>query len=687
MSEPSVTVKLSSPKFTAMNYTLVEPSLSFLLEKGLFTLKESGGSWNGIPIKASGTVGPIFSAAPAVNMAVRLAFKSETLTESLKPIVPDIQTYNLKDYKLKGTIEIGVKITGKLPSLKLNLSVSSATLSALDSVTLKELNITAALSGSAERFDLKAHAASMAAAGIMLQSPSLSVTRNGRQIRITDVAAKSGEGSITGGGTVTMAQSGAGTIDMALSLNRLDLTSLAKSGGFSLAGVLTGKVALSGAAENPNISFSGNVPRLTALGVTIDGVTADVSGNAKTLKINSLKANVGGAPLSAAGNVNLAPFGANIDVTGSNLDLAVLTAEMPDLKGQASGKFDLKFNVKGSANGTYGGLGSLTSPALTLYGMKLSNIILPVSLSNTAFKSEGGSLAFYGGKAANTFSLDLGTMKFNDTLSVTGADVNTLAQDASGGLNGKITGRGNLSMKLNGTLSPKLTYSGSGEFTMGEGTISGFSGLDLLTKIHGVNGIRYTKVTAPLRIDMAKLTVIKGASAVPPANDPLYRSAALIEDGSVTLGAAKKLYFLADLSINFQLLNALTGGAAGGADALIKGGSDIGKNLEDILKGAVNTGVERGKDADFRNVTVKVTGTSEKPAYTVVKIGSSAKQEQVPQTPQTPQKPTQPATQPSIPRSPAPAAETPATEKPSVEEKVREEINKQFQKGLEGLFK
>jgi hypothetical protein len=214
---------------------------------------------------------------------------------------------------------------------------------------------------------------------------------------------------------------------------------------------------------------------------------------------------------------------------------------------------------------------------------------------------------------------------------------------------------------------------------MGEGAISGFSGLDLLTKIHGVNGIRYTKVTAPLRMDMAKLIIVKGASAVPPAGDPLYRSAVLTEDGSVTLDATKKLYFLADLSVNFQLINALTGGAAGGADALIKGGTDIRGNLEDILKGAVSTGIERGKDADFRNATVKVTGTSEKPSYAVVKVGSSAKQEQVPQTP--------PAAQPGVPQSPLPSAETPAAEKPSVEDKVKEEINRQLQKGLGDLFK
>ncbi|GHS94208.1 hypothetical protein AGMMS50276_06330 [Synergistales bacterium] len=698
MSAPSVSGKLSSPKFTALNYTLIEPSLSFLWEKDSFTLKESGGTWNGIPLKASGTVGPLSSATPTINMTARLAFKSETLTESLKPIVPDIETYKLRDYKLKGTVEAGVKITGKLPSPKIDLSVSSPTLSALDSVTLKGLDVTAALPGgaaefSAERFEVKAHAASLVAAGIGLQSPGLSVTRDGRQIRV-DATAKSGEGSITGGGAVTTAQNGADTMDMAFSLNKLDLAPVAKSSGLSIAGVLTGKVALSGAALNPNISFTGSVPRLSAEGITLDSVAADISGNAKLLKINSLKASVGGAPLSATGSVNTEPFGANVDITGSGLDLAALTAGMPDLKGQALGKFDLQFNVKTNNSGASNGSGSLRSSALTLYGMKLSNIVLPLSLSPASFKSENASLTLYGGKAANTFSLDMKTMKFSDTLNVNGVDVNALAQDVSGGLGGKITGKGNLSMKLSGSVSPKLSYSGSGEFTMGEGAISDFSGLNLLTKAYGVNGIRYTRVTAPLRVDATKLTIAKGASAVPPANDPLYKSASLVEDGALTLDQAKKLYFVADLNVNLQLLNMLTGGAAGGAEALIKGGvNDIGKNLEGILRGAVNAGIEKGKDADFRSATVKITGTSEKPSFALVKIAPSAAKEETPQTkqptPQTPQTPAQPSVQPFIPK-PGESAQSPANtpeKTPSLEDKAKEEIDRAVRRGLEGIFK
>jgi translocation and assembly module TamB len=162
---------------------------------------------------------------------------------------------------------------------------------------------------------------------------------------------------------------------------------------------------------------------------------------------------------------------------------------------------------------------------------------------------------------------------------------------------------------------------------MGEGAVTGFSWLKALTRLHGVDGIRYTKVTAPLKIETGKLIIAKGSSAEPPRNDPIYRGARLAEDGSVTFD--KKLYFVADLNVNFQLLNALAGGAAGAAGALNKGGGklDIGKQLGTILEGAVGGGREQGKDADFRDATVKVTGASAKPSFAVVKIGPPSKQE------------------------------------------------------------
>jgi translocation and assembly module TamB len=661
----AVSGKLGSPKFTAAGYTLDAPSLSFSYAKDVFTLKESGGSWNGIPIQAKGTVGPLTSKTPKVDLTAQLTLEAEKLSENLKPFVPDIDSYKLRDYNLKGKVGAGVKITGSLPSPEIDLLVSSPALSALGTVSAKNLEVTAALAGDLNKFDLNLKAASVAASGAGLQNLSASVKKDGQQIRLDGVSARSGEGTVTGGGTVALpaaGKDGAAVLNLAFDLDRLDLAPLAKSGGLSvpLTGLLSGKIAVSGTSSNPALSFTGKVPRITAAGFTLDGLTADISGNSKALKINALQAAVGGAPLSAAGSVVLDPAKADITVSGTGLDLAVLTSGIPDMKDQASGKFDLKFNLKSGTGQALTGTGSVRSDAAALFGIKLSNAVLPLSLGGNTLKLEGGTLALYEGKVAGSAAFDLGTAKFSGSLEASGVDVNALAQDASGGLGGKVTGKGNLSMKFSGGASPQLSYAGSGQFSMGEGAITGFSGLDILTRLHGVNGIRYAKVTAPLRLETNRLILAKGAAAVPPQNDPLYRSARLAEDGSVTFD--KKLYFVADLNVNFQLLNALLGGAVGGAEALIKNGANIGGQIGNILESALSGGREQGKEADFRDATVKVTGTSVKPAFAVVKVGSSSKQEPAQNR----------QAENAAPAEPAQASEPAQTPKP--EEIIRDKI-------------
>jgi translocation and assembly module TamB len=514
MASPAVSGKVASPKFTAMGYTLDSPSLSFAWAKDVFTLRESGGSWNGIPVEAKGTMGPLSSKTPQVSLTAQLTLEAGKLSDSLRPFVPDIDSYKLRDYDLKGKVGAGVKVTGTLPNPKIDLLLSSPALSALGAVSAKGLEVTAALTG-----------------------------------------------------------------DM--------------------------------------------------------------------------------------------------------------------------GKLDLR---------TLTGTGSLRSAAASLFGIKLSNAVLPLSLAGNTLKSEGGTLTLYGGKVVNTLTLDLGTMTFSDSLEASGVDVNALARDAAGGLGGKITGKGNLSLKLSGGTSPRLSYSGSGQFTMGEGAISGFSGLDILTRLHGVDGIRYTKVTAPLRIETNKLILAKGSSAEPPQNDPLYRSARLAEDGTVTFD--KKLYFVADLNVNFQLLNALTGGAAGGLEALIgSGGVNVGKQLESLLKGAVAGGREQGKEADFRDATVKVTGTSVKPAIAIVKVGPSSKQDPRQKQREESAAAERPAQKPKpeeairdkiidaiVPRKPAqkPENQKPEAQKPEAEKPEKKPqrpaspeslLEEQLRKGIDGLLK
>ena len=125
--------------------------------------------------------------------------------------------------------------------------------------------------------------------------------------------------------------------------------------------------------------------------------------------------------------------------------------------------------------------------------------------------------------------LDLNTLKFSDSLTASGVDVNALAQNATGGLGGKVTGQGSLSLKIMGSAGKTPSYSGTGLFTMGAGGISGFKGLDIVTRLYGLDAIRYTEVTAPLEIRTGRLILKKGAAAKAPDGDPIYRYARLAE--------------------------------------------------------------------------------------------------------------------------------------------------------------
>jgi len=625
---PVVSGTLSSPRFSAMGNTLDSPSLSFAYASDTFTLRESSGSWNGLPIRASGTVNHVSSPTPGVDMTAQLSLNME----ALRLFVPDVEQYNLR-----GTINAGVKISGRLPHPNIELLASSESLSVMNLVSARNIEVTTAMTGdltALERIDLSLSAASVSAAGVGLQNLSAAIRKDGQQIRLENASAASGAGSITGGGSITLgAAAGApAQLNLSFDMNRLDLAPLAQSGGLGMAlsGLLSGRVAVTGSSANPDISFEGQAPSVAVEGMTLTGLTASVSGNASALRINNFRANVGDAPLSATGNISLTePFRADIDISGSGLNLASLTEGMPDLKGHISGSADLQFSLRSTAASSSGS-GSIRSAAITAFGLRVSDVVAPLNLTGNTLNSQGGTLNLYGGSVTNNLAFNIDNMSFTNEISASNVDVNALLQDATGGLGGRITGRGNLSFQINGTMGDSPVYSGSGQFTMGEGSVTGFTGFGLLNTLYGVDGIRYTQVNAPLRLEVGRLIIARGTTVTPPANDPIYRSARLTEDGVITFD--NRISFVVEADVNFQLVNALAGGVAGGVDALLRGGSVqnifSGGNLESALRGVISGGREQGRTADFRDVTARVGGTFESPSVSLVRVGSGSQADQ-----------------------------------------------------------
>lgn len=669
---PKVTGSLNSPEFSGFGQTITKPIINFAFADKTLTLSKTEGSLNGMPININGTVSPLPSGNPNLNISATIS-----LTPSaLKAYVPDIE-----QYKLNGKVNAGIKVQGSVNAPSVNLVASSPNLQAMDMITAKDIELTTALNGDIAKLDklsLNAAAKSLTASGVTFTGVNAKIDKNGDKIILGGLNAKSGAGTITGSGTADI--SGKTPLDFGFKFTNLALGALA---GSDIKGNLSGNLKISGANTNPDAALDANIPSLTAQGFTFRNILADISGNMQNLKINKLRGELDGSEISASGNVNIIPalklnaavkspkislYG--ITITDINIPLSfsgnafastggtakfyggtiknnltlytdsmklmdnftmngadlggLVQAVSADMKDKISGTANLFMSLSGTG-GKVSAKGTLTLPALKAYGFSLSDVNLPVSYSGNSFASAGGTAKLYSGTLKNTLVFNLDKMTFTDNIDASGIDVNALIQTASGGLEGKITGKGKLTMRVNGSVKDKTSYSGSGNFSMGAGGISGFKWLDVITRIHNTKAINYASVNAPLSLQTGKLILKSGTIANAPNNDPMYKYAKLIQNGTIDFGGKDvTLNLLTESSINYQLINAIQGGSAGGLEALFKGGvSNLEDGLKAFLSGGISGAAKTASTGDFRIVNLKISGKAASPSFSGLKIGPS----------------------------------------------------------------
>ena len=807
VNDPTITGSLDSPEFSGWEQTITKPSINFTYAAKTLTLAKTQGTLNGMPINLSGTVGPVPSDNPALNISATISMTPA----ALKAYIPDID-----QYAVKGSVNAGLKVTGSVNNPSVSLVASSPSLQAMDMLSAKDIELTTALTGDLAKLDkitVNASAKSVTASGITFTGLNANITKNGDRIILGGLNARSGSGTITGSGMADI--TGKSPLDFSFRFTDLALAPLAASSGLDLKGNLSGTLKVSGSTTNPAITLNANVPSLSAQGFTFTEILADISGNMEGIKLNKLRGEVEGAEISASGTVKISPavaldvavkgegiklerllpgikddlsgtadFTFSLSGTGTNMtgkgvltsaairaygvrvtnitlpltysgntfastggnakfyggilkntltlntdnmkysdtlevsgaDLAGLVNDAaPDMKDSVSGKATLKLTTTGTG-ANVSAKGALTIPALKAYGFSLTNITLPISYSGNNFASSGGSAKLYGGTLKNTLTFNVAKMTFTDNIDASGVDVNALIQDAAGGLDGKITGTGKLTMKVNGTVKDKVSYSGSGNFSMGSGAITGFKWLDVIAKVHNTNGIKYTSVNAPLTLQMGKLLLKAGTIANAPKNDPMYRYAKLTKDGTIDFsGEEVTMNLITESSINYQLINAVQGGSIGGLEALFKGGtSNLKDGLKAFLSGGITGAEKSASTGDFRVVNLRISGKTASPSFSGLKIGPSTVKPAT--TTQSADKTSsdkslkdklidraveviapgakQQTTITTTPKISGSKTQTPTQSQPQnkstkqqIEDKVKEELRKGLQKGLGGLFR
>ena len=622
LDNPVISGSLNSEAFSGFGQKITKPAVNFSFANKTLTLSKTEGTLNGMPINLSGTIKPLPSSNPNLNINATIAMTPA----NLKAYVPDIN-----QYALKGTVNAGVKVQGTVNNPSINLVASSQNLQAMDMFTVKEIELTTTAGGDLtklEKININASAKSISAGGVTFSDVKGSINKNNDKITLMRFNAKSGSGIITGNGSATV--SGKEPLEFSFRFDKLPLNSLASDSGLDLKGDLSGSLKIAGANSNPEIFFNAGVPVLNAMGFTLNNFVADLSGTTKGLQFNNVKANVEGSEIIIApGNIQFSPMKINVAINGNNIKLENLIRDIPALKDNLAGTAGLTFNITGNDKSVTG-KGTLTLPTLKAFGLNLTKVNLPLSYSGNSFASSNGTAALYGGSLKNNFNIDINTMKFTDNIEASGVNVNNLIQDASGGLAGKITGTGKLSMKINGEAKDKTSYSGSGNFSMGEGAITGFKWLDLITRIHKSNGIKYASVNAPLSLQTGKLIIKSGAIANAYKNDALYKYAKLIKDGVVNFsGKDVTIDFTAEGNINYQLINAIKGGSAGGLSSLLTGGTaTLQDGLKTFISGGLTGASQVASTGDFRIMSMRISGKAASPSFSNLKIGASTLKDQ-----------------------------------------------------------
>ena len=613
VNNPVISGSLNSQEFSGFEQTITKPEIDFTFTNKTLVLSKTKGTLNGMPINLTGTIKPLPSENPGLNINATILMSPA----ALKNYVPDIEEYNLK-----GNINAGIKITGSVNNPSVRLLASSENLQAMDMINAKNLELTTALGGDLTKLDkinLNVSAKNLTASGVTFSDVNAKLDKDGDKITLSSFNSQSGtgknSGKISGSGFASV--SGKSPMNFNFEFTKLDL---------GMAAFDSGSLKISGTLPNVAINFN-----------------ADVEGFGPT-------------------NLNF-----TLSTSGNNLT----------------------------------GKGALTSSALKIYGINITNINLPLTYSANRFTSSNGTANLYGGSAKNSFAFNTETMTFTNNLEASNVDINALIQDASGGLDGgKITGKGKLTLRLNGSAKDKLTYSGSGNFSTGAGSITGFKWLDILSKVHGTKGINYASINAPLTLQTGKLILRSGSIVNANKNDPIYTYAKLTQNGTIDFsGSEVRLNLMTESNINYQLINAIQGGTKGGLEAILKNGV---KGLEDSLKNFLSGGMKeaekRASTGDFRIVSLRISGKAVSPSFSSLKIGPSTLKTDTQQNNSSDNKQQDNLKERIIDRTidmiipdkkeqQQNAQPQQQNTRPKIEDKVKEELRKGLQKGLGGLFK
>lgn len=452
---------------------------------------------------------------------------------------------------------------------------------------------------------LRLRKSSLTSRGVYLRDINGSITQSGKTFSLQKIQGNIGEGRIELTGSIAMPQNTPQQLHLKLHTTSMDIgrtLRLISPRVRSVQGVANSTIELTGSLASPRVGARLSLHRFFAYGFYLPRVDIELAGTPKEIRFKQIKANVGSGTLNATAELKNTGgvWNANMQAKGKKLNVRVLSSYLPDeARKHVKGILDFTFTASGTAE-TFKGTGLLTSPSLSIYNITSHNIKAPFYIQDRYFTVEDASASIYGGQMKLQLAADLHSTKWGGRVDIKSADLTGLIRDVIPDSTGSITGKTDFSLRIAGDTRRTSLLDGTGRLSITDGEVTGFPGVDTLSKAMGNKLLLFKSVISTFTVDGKNLYILPGSRVTAPPDHEAYRY--LLADGSANLETGLDLNLIGN--VNVRALNIFLSAVQG----VISSGTAAAVDTKTIISGLLGNVIKGYSSKEFRDVQFTVRG-------------------------------------------------------------------------------
>lgn len=373
-------------------------------------------------------------------------------------------------------------------------------------------------------------------------------------------------------------------------------------------GIASGHAKITGTISDPKFISNVNVRFVRAFGLFLPEIAmSDITYSNKIIDIPVITARVGRGTVDGAASVDLraAPM-FHIAAEGKNVGIRSLAFNLErDVRREIKGTVDFDFTGNGWLD-TFEGSGKLYVPEFQGFGIDITDLSAEFNVTDGFVLIEDSRGRAYDGELTLQAAKDLKLTKWGGRVEIKSGDLSSFMKSMFPDLEGEMTGRGDLLLRIGGDTGRTSLLDAAGFFDIYSGSVRGFSATETLSKMNSGRPVSFEHIHVPFRLDSKTAYLLPGARITSSPSDKLFKYIALDGNYSIDDGS----FFLSCLgNINIRALNSFLGGLQNIVAETVKNNA-VGSK-EQILQGFIGGAISGFSRTQFKDISLNIVGNKD----------------------------------------------------------------------------